>query len=324
MPAIDPGDLTAAVDQGFPLRTAEKVWRLLQLLRKFQARPDSRGKFTLKGGTALNIFHRPEIPRLSVDIDLMATGFPGAAPRTPHRRRAIRSVEAACRELRYHVTSASLDGGAGMSFSCEYRDQLGTPDRIKVDLDLLNRMTFIAPVSEKGPGLFAAEDLEFPLVDEAELFGQKLTAVAWRARPRDLYDMCTMLRGEWDRRPRARSLYLAYSFLNNTEWNRLAYPVRLQVLYPVEQLGDVLRVSERPPSLEEIRRLAHQRLEGAIPSFTAATAEEEALRGQLLRGEREAFGRIAGEEDPTRCRTLANHPGLLWRLRQASRPPRPP
>jgi predicted nucleotidyltransferase component of viral defense system len=79
---VDPADLADALAEGFPQATAEKVLRLLGVLRETQAVRSTRGRFTLKGGTALNVFHSPRVPRLSVDLDLMATGFPGAAAGT--------------------------------------------------------------------------------------------------------------------------------------------------------------------------------------------------------------------------------------------------
>ncbi len=82
---------------------------------------------------------------------------------------------------------------AGVAISCSYRNSLGSPDRVKIDLDLLNRMTLLPPVVRAGPDLFAADDMSFPVVSEPELLGQKLTAVAYRAAPRDLFDMDIML-----------------------------------------------------------------------------------------------------------------------------------
>jgi predicted nucleotidyltransferase component of viral defense system len=73
LPSVDPAELSDALSQGFQQATAEKVYRLLGILRELQSQHSTRDCFTLKGGTALNVFHWREVPRLSVDIDLMAT-----------------------------------------------------------------------------------------------------------------------------------------------------------------------------------------------------------------------------------------------------------
>lgn len=319
MGEVDPADLSKALSEGFPPATAEKVLRLLQVLRELQAQPVTRGKFTLKGGTALNVFHWPKAPRLSVDLDLMATGYPNAAPRTPDRTRVVHSLEEVSRSLGYKVRTDPSDAVTNLTLS--YRNHLGTPDSLKIDIDLLDRVTLLEPVERAGPILFDADDLRFPVVDPAELMGQKLTAVAYRHVERDLFDIYLLLLSGWRSQfPRARGMYLAYSFLQDHEWARLDYPVRLKVPYDPERLKDVLRGKDVAPSLERIREQAHIHLESIPRPFTSATEGEQDLRGRLLEGSREAFGEIAGEPNAARRRALSEHPGLLWRLKQAARP----
>ncbi len=315
---MDPSDLSKALSEGFAQPTAEKVVRLLGILRELQARPATRGRFTLKGGTALNIFHWPKAPRLSVDLDLMTTGFPDAAPGTRPREHAAGLVTRILADLGYAVTEARAD--AGWTLVGGYTNSLGTADRLKVDLDLLNRMTLLEPVMREGPLLFDADDLRFPVVDPAELMGQKLTAVAYRAVERDLFDMYVLLLSGWrHQHPRTRAMYLAYSFLQDHEWARLDYPVRLQVNYRPALLQDVLRGKAIAPNLERIREQARIHLKDIPQPFTSVTKEEQELRGRLLAGDREGFGAIAGEPRIARRRELADHPGLLWRLKQAVR-----
>jgi len=315
---VDPAELADTLGEGFPQATAEKVLRLLGILREIQSVRSTRGRFVLKGGTALNVFHSPEVPRLSVDIDLMATGFSGAAEDTGPLGRVVRLTGDIVRRMGYTVTKAETP--AACTLYCRYRNTLGGMDQLKLDLDVLNRQTLLPSKKLKGPSLFLADDLEFPVVGEAELLGQKLVAVAYRAHPRDLYDMHAMLRFGWHRRARARQMYLAYSFLRDHEWYRLDYPVRLAVPYNARLLEEVLRGTDRAPSLVEIRDVARDALGGSDPPFTAATTEEQSLRGKLLKGDRGAFADIAGEKIAARRRKLARHPALAWRLRQAARP----
>lgn len=54
---------------GFNPLLLEKVLYLMQLLRSLNSHPYLKGRWTLKGGTALNLFIF-RLPRLSVDIDL--------------------------------------------------------------------------------------------------------------------------------------------------------------------------------------------------------------------------------------------------------------
>lgn len=283
MVRVDRADLAKALSEGFPQATAEKVWRLLGVLREFQARPTTHNRFTLKGGTALNVFHWPQAPRLSVDLDLMATGFPDAAPGTASRETALRSVREVLQALGY--STAETEGDAGRSLLGSYTNSLGSQDRLKVDLDLLNRMTLLEPVESVGPVLFDADDLRFLVVDPAELMGQKLTAVAYRAVERDLFDMHLLLLSDWPRtHPQARAMYLAYSFLQDHEWGRLDYPVRLEVDYKPERLVDVLRGKDTAPSLEQVREQALLHLQNIETPFTSALRAEQELAFPSPRG----------------------------------------
>ncbi|MGP8073253.1 MAG: nucleotidyl transferase AbiEii/AbiGii toxin family protein [Thermoplasmata archaeon] len=317
MVTVDSVDLSGAVGEGFPQATAEKVHRLLGILREIQTVRSTRGRFTLKGGTALNVFHLPKVPRLSVDLDLMATGYPGAAAGTALHERVIEVTERLVHRMGYTV--AKSETPAACTLECRYRNLLEGADQVKIDLDILNRQTLLPPRDLRGPALFLADDLVFPVLSEAELLGQKLVAVAYRAHARDLYDMHAMLRSGWHRRARARQMYLSYSFLHDSAWHRLNYPVRLDVEYRVGLLEDVLRAGEVAPRLTEIREVARTTLEGSDPPFTAANAVEQSLRRRLLTGDRTAFADIVGERNVARRRKLARHPGLEWRLRQSSR-----
>lgn len=247
----------------------------------------------------------------------MATGFPDAAPRTPSRRHALRLVSEIGDARGYRVAQDVSD--AVCNLTLRYRNTLGSPDQIVIDLDLLDRMTLLPPTVRQGPTMFGADDLTFQVVSPPELLGQKLTAVVYRTAPRDLFDMYLMLLAGWSREPRARAMYLAYSFLHDHEWPKLSYVSKLNVDYRPKQLEAVLRGKDTAPTLDKIREQARFHLEQISQPFTSATEEEQELRARLLVGDREAFGLIAGEQDADRRKALADHPGLRWRLQQAGR-----
>ena len=320
MVVVERADIRDALSEGFQQATAEKVHRLLGILREVQAVQATMGQFTLNGGTALNVFHWPKTPRLSVDLDLMATGFPHASPGSAERGKAVTLLEGIAERLGYRVRKEPADAGCTIWMS--YRNTLGAPDQVKIDLDFLNRMTIMPPTSMVGPVLFHADDLRFPVVADEELMGQKLAAVAYRAAPRDLFDMYLMIMANWQSKLRSRQSYLAYSFLEDQEWYRLDYPVRLEVAYRPDQLEDVLRSTIHAPTLERIREVARDGLEKRGLPFTHASPEEQSLREKLLSGDKSAFAAIAGESDGTRAKHLEEHPGLAWRLHQAARAPK--
>jgi predicted nucleotidyltransferase component of viral defense system len=68
---ISPEKLAAEAEAtGFRPDVLEKVAQLLGLLDALRSHPFLKGKLVLKGGTALSLFVF-EVPRLSVDIDLI-------------------------------------------------------------------------------------------------------------------------------------------------------------------------------------------------------------------------------------------------------------
>jgi len=62
-----------AESTGFKAEMVEKVLQLINLLNTINAHPFLKGKWVLKGGTALNMFVF-NLPRLSVDIDINYIG----------------------------------------------------------------------------------------------------------------------------------------------------------------------------------------------------------------------------------------------------------
>ena len=68
-----PEILPAARANGFNEEVVEKVFHLMRLLNVLNKHPYLKGKWVLKGGTALNLFVLRH-PRLSVDIDLNYVG----------------------------------------------------------------------------------------------------------------------------------------------------------------------------------------------------------------------------------------------------------
>ncbi len=65
--------LPVARANGFNAEVVEKVFCLMHLLNALSTHPSLKGRWVLKGGTALNLFVLRH-PRLSVDIDLNYIG----------------------------------------------------------------------------------------------------------------------------------------------------------------------------------------------------------------------------------------------------------
>lgn len=150
--------------------------------------------FSLKGGTAINLFIR-NMPRLSVDIDL--TYIP-----IDERVTALRNISDGLNRIKADleksiqgigVTTASNEG-QDVKINCQLSGA-----QIKIEVNTITRGSIEDPILmrvnkkvEDTFGRFAAINV----VSFAELFGGKVCAALDRQHPRDLFDIRLLLDNE--------------------------------------------------------------------------------------------------------------------------------
>ncbi len=149
--------------------------------------------FALKGGTAINLFVR-DLPRLSVDIDLMYLPM-------HERSEALVEIDAAMKRIK---TSALADlRGARVTENVHDGAILrllvmaeGTQVKIEVSPVLRGVVyePFIAPVTEVVEEVFGFAETN--VVSFEDLFAGKLVAALDRQHPRDLFDVRGLLTHE--------------------------------------------------------------------------------------------------------------------------------
>jgi len=151
--------------------------------------------FALKGGTAINLFHRG-FPRLSVDIDL--TYLP-----MEDRSEALKGIADGLARIKKDlekniegilVTTMSQSDGQEAKLSCRL-------DRteIKIEVNTTIRgclwkpeLVQVAEAVQVEFGLFAAINV----VSKGALYGGKICAALDRQHPRDLFDIQQLLKDE--------------------------------------------------------------------------------------------------------------------------------
>ena len=150
--------------------------------------------FSLKGGTAINLFVR-NMPRLSVDIDLTYTPI-------DERETALRNISDGLNRIKADlersipgitVTGVS-SGGQDSKINCQLLDS-----QIKIEVNTITRGCIKEPslmrINKKVEdtfGRFAA----IKVVSFAELYGGKVCAALDRQHPRDLFDVRLLLDNE--------------------------------------------------------------------------------------------------------------------------------
>lgn len=174
-----------------PSEYKEQVRLLLQVLPYVA----EEKVFALKGGTAINLFHR-DFPRLSVDIDL--TYLPTEDHETAMKGiadglgRIQKMLENAVQDIR--VTKLPQTDGVEAKLSC----RLGRTE-IKIEVNPVVRGYLWEPV--EMPVVDAVQD-EFErfaainVISKGELYGGKICAALDRQHPRDIFDIKILLEEE--------------------------------------------------------------------------------------------------------------------------------
>ncbi|MDZ4169608.1 MAG: nucleotidyl transferase AbiEii/AbiGii toxin family protein [Coriobacteriia bacterium] len=157
--------------------------RLLEVLGALREDPDLGDQFVLHGGTALNVFHG-EIPRLSVDIDLMYVGEIDVDRMREQRPRIDARFREVVGALGYSV-QATNDEHSGRTYRVKYPG-----DYLKVDISYLARVALLDP--EMRSCQYADPPAEYPVVQLQELVAGKVKAMIERDAARDLYDLYRM------------------------------------------------------------------------------------------------------------------------------------
>ena len=177
---------------GYPMASIEKTMRLLELLKTLNADAFLGENLTLKGGTAINIIHYSEIPRLSVDLDF------DLARNTPKEEMLKIKDEVSSRirdlaESMGYFLSDPRPNYAIHQTELYYKSATGNRDKIKLDVNCLSRCHLYEPIVREARNPFLPEDV-FPvrMLSEYELFGAKLKALLERNTPRDRFDAYTL------------------------------------------------------------------------------------------------------------------------------------
>jgi hypothetical protein len=167
----------------FTAPTVDKVERLLEVLAALRDDPLLGSAFVLHGGTALNVFSK-ELPRLSVDVDLMYVGQLEVSAMRSERPRVDVRLREVVGKLGYAVRGTH-DEHSGQTYRLRYGDEY-----IKIDVTYLARVALLEPVEQKCP--ICAPPVSFSVLDRRELVAGKVKALMERTASRDLYDLARM------------------------------------------------------------------------------------------------------------------------------------
>lgn len=177
--------------------------------------------FALKGGAAINLFLR-EMPRLSVDLDLVFTDHLATRPK------ALEVINGKLQEAQKRLVDRGLrvhavaDPNVGETKLFIQRGDLS----VKIEVNTVMRGTVYSTrkmflTSMASDALMA--DLELPLVSPEDVYGGKLVAAMDRQHPRDLFDVMELFE-HGGITPGIRRAFVVYLASHNRKIHEVLFP----------------------------------------------------------------------------------------------------
>ena len=303
--------MPVAESTGFAAEMVEKVLYLLNLLDALNSHPFLKGKWVLKGGTALNMFML-DLPRLSVDIDLNYIGTLDREGMLMDRPKFEQAVQAVFSREGF-TTRRVPDEHTGGKWRLSYQSFTGQSGNLEVDLNFMFRQPLwdIQPADSHPLGDFQAKSV--PVLDLHELAAGKLAALLARGQARDLFDCHQILNMDDLKRDRLRLAFVVYGGMNRKDWRTVSIedvvfdPTELtRLLIPTL---DARAIQEQSPA-EFGARLVRECREGLSVVLPFNDAEREFLNVLLDKVEINSTILTA---DETLQKRIGHQPLLKWK-----------
>lgn len=167
--------------------TLEKVLRLSELLKLFNENEELKGKYVLKGGTAINLCLF-DFPRLSVDIDMNFNSNSSKKEMLEVRELHRKLISAFIALDGYTIDPKSRFTFSLDSYLLKYTNAAGSRDNIKIELNYSNRIQILEPENYKLSSKIIDNESILAL-NKIELYGSKIAALIVRTTARDVFDV---------------------------------------------------------------------------------------------------------------------------------------
>lgn len=171
--------------------TLEKVLRLSELLKILNENEEFKGKYVLKGGTAINLCLF-DFPRLSVDIDMNFNSNSSKEEMLETRELHRKLISAFVALDGYTIDPKSRFTFTLDSYLLKYTNAAGSRDNIKIELNYSNRIQILEPVNYKLSSKIIDNESILAL-NKIELYGSKIAALIGRTTARDIFDVFQLI-----------------------------------------------------------------------------------------------------------------------------------
>jgi len=304
--------LQAAEGAGFKADMTEKVLHLLNLLNALNSHPFLKGKWVLKGGTALNMFLL-NIPRLSVDIDLNYIGVVDREEMLAERPKIEQAAQAVFSREGFS-TKRVPNEHAGGKWRLSYQSFTGQSGNLEVDMNFMFRQPLWDLQSVDSHRLGDFQSKEIPVLDVHELTAGKLAALFARRQARDLFDCHQLLTLNDLNQDQLRIAFICYGGMNRKDWRTVSIDdVEFDTAELSKSLVPTLHVREtkdHASAVEYGARLTRECREALSVVLPFTQSERTFLDRLLDRGE---IDPTLLTTDPSLQRRIQSQPLLEWK-----------
>lgn len=261
--------------------------------------------FALKGGTAINLFVR-DLPRLSVDIDLVYLPLDERAEAIRHVRTALsRIADAIENEISGSDVLRTSDETDSLRLFVTHNNV-----RIKIELSPVLRGCVFPPVAMEVRESVETEFgfAEIPVLSLQDLYAGKICAALDRQHPRDLFDVKLLLENE-GLSDDLRKTFLVYLISHNRPISELLAPTRKDIRAIFQ--SDFANMTESLVTVEELE-IVRERL-------------IKQLRGDLTGAEKQfllSFKACTPEWELLGLQDVADLPAVKWKLLNLKKMPK--
>jgi predicted nucleotidyltransferase component of viral defense system len=228
----------------YHLQDAEKDYFLAVILSIFYD-SELKNALVFKGGTAIYHCYLEQV-RFSKDLDF-----------TSSTKLKSMDIEKLFSGLEIFKLKDMEEKKYGLDFSVQYRGALAQPDRIEVDINT-NQKVLLEPKTLIYRNYYGVA-LSCPVMDENEVFAEKIRTLNDRARPRDSYDL-VMLKKKLGLRIKDGVTLLTKKELHKPlDEERIAENLRISIDRFEDEMKELYY--REPVSKDEIKELADEILQ---------------------------------------------------------------
>lgn len=290
--------------------TLEKMIRLAEVLEDLEKDDVLRGRFALKGGTAINLMVF-DLPRLSTDIDLNLSENVPREDVSEVRKELRENILSYMKESGYDLDEKSRATFTLDSLLFDYTNVAGNRDRLKMDLNYSLRAHVLPLCHETSKPDFLPK-FSTTIVHPVEIYASKTVALMTRAAPRDLYDMNHFVRNI-NMKPEKAELYRKATMFY------LAISSDVAPVYPDFDAMDSIVQNHVFRELLPVMRdresfelgTAKRDVKAFLQENIAPTENEMRFLKEFRKGE---YHPELVFDSPEMVSRLENHPMALWKI----------